>query len=101
LNDFVVRLRERGLSPVSCNTFTQLPPTSAKDRPARPFQHYDCRSSTQEADMAVVVTRSAGMLLLSVWLILTGLGGLVAVPIPGVLMAALALIAGGLILVGR
>ena len=28
--------------------------------------------------MAVMVTRSAGMLLLSVWLILTGLAGLVA-----------------------
>jgi hypothetical protein len=51
--------------------------------------------------MAVAITRSAGMLLLSIWLILTGLAGLVAVPLPGVLMAALALIAGGLILVGR
>jgi hypothetical protein len=51
--------------------------------------------------MAVATTRSAGMLLLSVWLILTGLAGLVAVPLPGVLMAALALIAGVLILVGR
>jgi hypothetical protein len=50
--------------------------------------------------MAVTVTRSAGMLLLSIWLILTGLAGL-AVPIPHVLMAALALIAGVLILVGR
>jgi hypothetical protein len=51
--------------------------------------------------MAVMVTRSAGMLLLSVWLILTGLTGLVALPLPSVLMAALALIAGALILVGR
>lgn len=51
--------------------------------------------------MAVRVTRSAGMLLLSVWLILTGLGGLVALPLPGVVMAVLALIAGVLILVGR
>lgn len=51
--------------------------------------------------MAVVVTRSAGMLLLSIWLILTGLAGLVALPLPGVVMAALALIAGVLILVGR
>jgi hypothetical protein len=46
------------------------------------------------------MTRSAGMLLLAIWLILTGLGGFAAVPIPGVLMAALALIAGILILVG-
>ncbi len=51
--------------------------------------------------MAVAITRSGGMLLLSIWLILTGLAGLAAVPIPHVLMAALALIAGVLILVGR
>ena len=51
--------------------------------------------------MAVMVTRSAGMLLLAVWLILTGLAGLVALPLPGVVMAVLALIAGVLILVGR
>jgi hypothetical protein len=51
--------------------------------------------------MALTVTRSAGMLLLSVWLILTGLAGLVALPLPGVLMSAVALIAGVLILVGR
>ena len=51
--------------------------------------------------MAVMVTRSAGMLLLSVWLILTGLSGLVALPLPGVVMAVLALIAGVLLLVGR
>jgi hypothetical protein len=51
--------------------------------------------------MAVMVTRSAGMLILSVWLILTGLAGFVALPLPAVLMAALALIAGVLILVGR
>jgi hypothetical protein len=50
--------------------------------------------------MAVRVTRSAGMLLLAIWLILTGIGGFAAVPIPGVLMAALALLAGILILVG-
>jgi hypothetical protein len=51
--------------------------------------------------MAVTVTRSAGMLLLSVWLILSGLTGFVALPLPGVLVSALALIAGVLILVGR
>ena len=50
--------------------------------------------------MAVRVTRSAGMLLLAIWLILSGLAGFAALPIPGVLMAALALIAGVLILVG-
>ena len=51
--------------------------------------------------MAVHVTRSAGMLLLAIWLILSGLAGFAAVPIPGVVMAALALIAGVLILIGR
>jgi hypothetical protein len=51
--------------------------------------------------MPVAITRSAGMLLLSIWLVLTGLAGLIAVPIPPVLMAALALIAGVLIFVGR
>ena len=51
--------------------------------------------------MAVTVTRNAGMLILSIWLILTGLMGFVTLPIPGVLLAALALIAGVLILVGR
>lgn len=51
--------------------------------------------------MAVAVTRNAGMLLLAVWLILSGLAGLAALPIPGVLMAVLALLAGILILMGR
>jgi hypothetical protein len=51
--------------------------------------------------MAIRTTRNAGMLLLAIWLILSGLGGLIAIPIPGVLLAALALIAGVLILIGR
>jgi hypothetical protein len=51
--------------------------------------------------MAVTVTRNAGMLLLGIWLILSGLSALVASPIPGVVMEVLALIAGVLILVGR
>jgi hypothetical protein len=51
--------------------------------------------------MALVVTRNAGMLLLGIWLILTGLSGLVALGLPNVLMSAVALIAGALILVGR
>jgi hypothetical protein len=50
--------------------------------------------------MAIRTTRSAGMLLLGIYLILSGLGGLVALPIPGVLMAALAVIAGVLIVIG-
>ena len=50
--------------------------------------------------MAVRMTRSAGMALLAIWLILSGIAGFAAIPIPGVLMAALALIAGVLILIG-
>lgn len=50
--------------------------------------------------MAIRTTRSAGMLLLAIWLILTGIAGFASLPIPGVLMAALALIAGVLILIG-
>ena len=51
--------------------------------------------------MAIRVTRSAGMLVLGIWLILSGLSGFAALPIPGVLMAALALVAGVLIVIGR
>ena len=50
--------------------------------------------------MAVRITRNAGMLVLAIWLILSGIAGFAAVPIPGVVMAALALIAGVLILIG-
>jgi hypothetical protein len=51
--------------------------------------------------MAVTFQRNVGLLLLAVWLILYGLAGLVAVVLPGQLMAVLALLAGVLILVGR
>jgi hypothetical protein len=40
------------------------------------------------------------MLLLAIWLIVTGVGSFVALPVPGVLMASLAVIAGILILLG-
>lgn len=50
--------------------------------------------------MAIRTTRSIGMLLLGIWLILTGLASLVAIPLPAVVSAVLALIAGVLILVG-
>jgi len=50
--------------------------------------------------MAVRITRNMGMLVLAIWLILSGIAGFAAVPIPGVVMAALALIAGVLILIG-
>ena len=51
--------------------------------------------------MALRMTRSAGMLVLGIWLLLTGIGGLVALPIPGIIMAVLALLAGILILIGQ
>ena len=49
----------------------------------------------------IVYNRNVGMLLLAVWMILTGLAGLIAVPLPAPLMAVLALLAGILLLVGR
>ena len=51
--------------------------------------------------MAVVVTRNIGMLLLAIYLIVSGLAGLVSLPLPAGLMAVLALLAGILILLGR
>jgi len=51
--------------------------------------------------MAVRLTRSVGMLLLGIWLLLTGLAALAPLPIPGVIMAVLALLAGILILIGQ
>ena len=51
--------------------------------------------------MAVRVTRNVGMLLLGVWLLITGLAGLMALPIPAMVMPVLALLAGILILFGR
>jgi hypothetical protein len=58
--------------------------------------------SPEDTPMAVTIaTRSTGMLLLALWLILTGIAGLAAVPLPGILLAVLALLAGIFILVGR
>jgi hypothetical protein len=51
--------------------------------------------------MAVRIQRNLGMLLLAIWLILYGLSGMIALGLPGPLMAVLALIAGILILAGR
>jgi hypothetical protein len=42
--------------------------------------------------------RDAGILLLAIWLILTGVSGLVGFAIPAVVMAVLALVAGILLL---
>jgi hypothetical protein len=51
--------------------------------------------------MALRMTRSAGMLVLGIWLLLTGISGLAPLPIPGIIMAVLALLAGILILIGQ
>lgn len=48
-----------------------------------------------------LITRNLGNVLLAVWLIVTGLAGLVALPLPPLVMPVLALLAGILILVGR
>lgn len=51
--------------------------------------------------MAVRLTRSVGMLLLGIWLVITGIAGLAPLPIPGIITAVLALLAGILILIGQ
>jgi hypothetical protein len=55
----------------------------------------------KEDGMAVIFQRNIGMLLLAVWLILSGLAGTMALALPSPLMPVLALLAGILILVGR
>ena len=51
--------------------------------------------------MAVNVQKNMGLMVLAIWLILYGVTGLVAIAMPGIVMTALALVAGILILVGR
>jgi hypothetical protein len=51
--------------------------------------------------MARGFTGNIGMLLLGVWLILTGLSSLIALGLPAMLMAVLALLAGIFIIAGR
>ncbi|HWQ15466.1 MAG TPA: hypothetical protein VNL77_21880 [Roseiflexaceae bacterium] len=53
--------------------------------------------------MRLTITRNVGMLLLGIWLILTGLTQVASVGIPGLgaLLALLAIVAGVLILLGR
>jgi hypothetical protein len=51
--------------------------------------------------MALLVRRNLGMLLLSIFLILYGLAGMVALGVPTYALAVLALIAGVLLLLGR
>ena len=51
--------------------------------------------------MAAFFQRNVGMLVLGIWLVLSGLSGLVNLGLPYPLMAVVALAAGLLILVGR
>ena len=51
--------------------------------------------------MAVALRQNVGMILLAIYLILSGFAGIATLPIPGVLMAILAMLAGIFILVGR
>jgi hypothetical protein len=73
------------------------PRPGAQEAPIRGID-YDHAGGFQ---MASGVNRNIGMLVLAVWLILTGLSGLVALGLPTVVMAVLALVAGVLIIVGR
>jgi hypothetical protein len=54
-----------------------------------------------EDTMALLATRSAGMIVLAIYLIVVGLAGLVALAVPLAVTAVLALLAGVLILIGR
>lgn len=49
----------------------------------------------------VAFNRNIGLLVLAIWLILYGLTGFLTIALPGGVLAALAIIAGVLILVGR
>jgi hypothetical protein len=51
--------------------------------------------------MAINFTRNIGMTVLGIWLILSGISGLVVLPLPSPIMAVLALVAGVLILIGK
>jgi hypothetical protein len=51
--------------------------------------------------MAFTIQRNVGMLLLAIWLILSGVAGMMPLGLPSPLMSVLALLAGVLILVGR
>ena len=51
--------------------------------------------------MAVRVTSNIGLLLLAIYLIVSGIAGLTTLPLPGLLMPVLAVAAGIAILLGR
>jgi hypothetical protein len=63
--------------------------------------HAKIRSGGGKMVVGVRVTRSAGMLLLGIWLILAGLGAMTPLPVPGLVTGVIALLAGILIVIGR
>jgi hypothetical protein len=63
--------------------------------------HANIATEGGEMVVGIRVTRSAGMLLLGIWLILAGLGAMAPLPVPGVVTGVIALLAGILILIGR
>ncbi len=64
------------------------------------LRYYESHFSHKEVNN-MRLTRNLGMILLAIWLILTGLMPLVSIAIPVVVMAVLAIAAGVLILLGR
>src|SRR4029450_470194 len=60
-----------------------------------------CSYSSSGGEMAVLVQRNLGFLLLAIFLVLYGLAGMMTLGLPPILMAVLALLAGILILLGR
>ena len=62
---------------------------------------FTTQATRGEDTMAVLATRSAGMIVLAIYLIVVGLAGLVALAVPLPVTAVLALLAGVLILIGR
>jgi hypothetical protein len=55
----------------------------------------------ERSTVALVLIRNTGMLLVAIWLILSGLAGIVGLALSAPILAALALLAGVFILVGR
>jgi len=47
------------------------------------------------------ITKNLGMILLAIWLILTGIMQFVSIPIPAMIMAIIAIAAGVLILISK
>ena len=61
------------------------------------------KKETRKGENYMKITKKLGMLLLGIWLILTGLLEVMSIPIPaiGMLLAVLAIASGALILLGK